>query len=255
MKHPAWVLERVLDFLNSARTADQILAAPELQDDPSTGKGYAIGEKVAQKILEHKNTLPRRRYQSASDVLAVPGLGEDKLNDLLHSFSTSADEAFKAALFNGIIMDNWELNPVVVAYESSADFAAAISGMDQLRRIVGKALLEARSYGTANEKKLERIRLRQAYLSTIEDGHLASFQFAWWWYRFDYDNWFSFETMRLACENYLGYHGHGDQGMRFASLQLYNESPLNETRRSEFIPIVINLAEQKITVWTAELND
>ena len=256
MKYPEWVLRRVLDFLNAARSAEQILAAPELKDDPDSGSssGYVIGEKVAKNIIEHRRRLPRRRYQSRADILAVAGLGEDKLNDLLHSFNTSADETFRNQLFDGILLDNWELHPLEQTFDSLADLRLTADGLDRFRLAVAQMMADREEPGYRPRRHFFG-NWRTAYVASYPEAHLGSFAFASWWYRFDQDNWFSYEKIRLACECYLGHYGHGADGLEFRLLQLYNESPNNEITRSEMIPVVVNYAEAKITVWDAQLND
>ncbi|MEL6357851.1 MAG: hypothetical protein AAFQ37_13065, partial [Bacteroidota bacterium] len=201
MRYPQWVLPRVLDFLNQSRSVEQILSNPQLKD--ASGNGYVIGEKVAQKIIDHRSSLPRRRYQSKDDVLAVSGLGEDKFNDLMHSFFNPADEAFQELLFNGILYDNWVLQPQVKRFDSLEEMQAVTHGLDRFRRTVVDLWVPTRSWLDARAQKELRLRIRQAYVAGYPSSHLAAFQFAYWWYQFDQDNWFSYDRIKEACETYL----------------------------------------------------
>ena len=81
------IYERIFKFLNTVETVQEICAT--VIDDPTTGPGDqindpGIGVIVAQNILDH---MPTGGYDSISDILAVPGLGQDKLNDLIFTFS------------------------------------------------------------------------------------------------------------------------------------------------------------------------
>ena len=256
MHRPEWVLQRLLAFFNRVRSAEQILQAPELRDDPNSGaeQGYLIGQKVARHIIDHRATLPRRRYQTEADILAVPGLGRDKLNDLLYSFSTPADDHFVNALFDGILYDNWALRPSICSYDSPEALRQVADGLDRFRLAVGELVAQAHDWSGGEREAGMRV-LRQAYVASYPEAHLGSFPFAFWWYQFDQDNWFSFETMRATCERYLSYHGFGAGGMQFRLVQLYNDTPANLVGRREMLPVVVNYAEAKITYWTAELND
>jgi hypothetical protein len=256
MNRPEWVLQRLLAFLNRMRSADDLLNAPELRDDPDSGaeKGYLIGKKVAQHILEHRSSLPGRRYREEADILGVAGLGRDKLNDLLHSFSTPADDDFVNRLFDGILYDNWELRPFVRSYDSTAALRQVADGLDRFRLTVGELVAQQHGWSPA-EREIGLRSLRQAYVASYPEAHLGSYPFAFWWYQFDQDNWFSFETMRGACERYLNHHASSPEGMQFRLLQLYNDTPANLVGRREMLPVVVNYAEAKITYWTAVLND
>ncbi|MEM9528804.1 MAG: hypothetical protein AAGA31_19495 [Bacteroidota bacterium] len=251
MKHPDWVLTRLLGFLNYSFSADRLLSAPELKDDPDSGPegGYAIGEKVAQNITDHRRSLPTRRYTSTEDILSVPGLGQDKLNDLLHSFSTSADEAYTNALRRGPIGENWELTATTVSFRDDIQYRAATAGLDLLK------IQAARLYAQAN-KLQERTTIpqfRSAYVATQAEAHPASFAFAQWWYYFDQDNWFSFEQMRLLCEKYLSHHWGDD--LSLCLFHFYNDTPLNSIWHRDVVPVVLNPAERKMTLWGVQLND
>ncbi len=252
---PSWVLQRLLAFLNSVRQPSDITRSPLIKDDPSTGNGYAIGEKVAAQIIRHRGNLPRRRYLTEADILSVAGLGEDKLHDLLKSFSVPADAAFIRALRAGILYDNWELSPKMVHFQSLEDMQARLGHLDGLRGELGQLAAPLYHPGDAVAQKAFRLRCRQAYVASFADSHLASFQLAYWWYTFDQDNWFSFDRMRQACEAYLSYHSGQHWGMEYVQLQLYNESPRNEVSRAEILPAVLNYPERSLTFWWAELND
>jgi len=209
-----------------------------------------IGEKVAQNIITHRSTLPRRRYTDDKEVLSVPGLGKDKLNDLLHSFSTSADDAFIAALRAGPIGENWELKPHSVSYRNDAAYQLSVAGIDRLALTISGLIATAYRI----PKKEAAIRCRSSYVATHEEAHMASFPFAHWWYYFDQDNWFSFETIRVLCEEYLNHYS-GDQAIKLCLFHSYNASPLNAVWQRELIPVILNPMERKITVWEVQLND
>ncbi|MEL7159624.1 MAG: hypothetical protein AAFN92_02610 [Bacteroidota bacterium] len=251
-KHPHWAVERLLSFLNTSFTAERLLDNPAVTTDPDGDGGYLIGEKVAANIVTHRRSLPRRRYTNLDEVLSVPGLGEDKLDDLLRNLSTPADEAFQTALFAGPLGENWRVTPATIPFRDDAGIIAATAGLDVLRRHVARAWAELRG---EEDPQAAILRLRDAHVLTYEEGHLGSFAFAQWWYYFDQDNWFSFERMRLLCETYLGHHGNAPRNMHFCVVQPYGGHPLNMADRDLLIPVVLNFAEWKITVWGAELFD
>jgi hypothetical protein len=249
--YPDWAVNRLLQFLNTARNTEGLLAPGKLKDDPRSGKskgGYVIGETVGKRILEHRQSLPRRRYQGLEELLAVEGLGQDKLNDLVHSFNTPADTAFRNSLFqpNGPLRENWILSEHSKSAATDEAFERMIAGLDNLRLT---------ALGLLAEKDERRYQMRTAYVASRDDAYVASYDFATWWYDFDQDNWFSFDTIRLKCETYLDHHQ--NPHMRFGFFYLYGlrNTPFNDLNNRNRIPFVINSAERKITVWKATLND
>lgn len=253
MSHPKWAVARLLNFLNRTRDPEALTTAGDtVKDDPGAGrrgKGYTIGLAVAKRILEHRQQLPRRRYEHLDELLQVPGLGDDKLQDLVHSFSQPAADFFRQSLFRpaGPLYENWELEEFSAVATTDVEFQQLVGGLDRLRLAAIKCLPPA-------DKR--RNQLRASYVATFGESHLASFHFASWWYGFDQDNWFNFETIRLICEAYLGYHDSPNQ-MEFGFFHLYDSgnSRFNTIGTYDRIPFVINPAEQKLTVWQVALND
>ncbi|MGM0460097.1 MAG: baseplate J/gp47 family protein [Bacteroidota bacterium] len=96
------VAERILSFLNRAETWQEIAGvepqAGPVFDDPATGysdsrPGYDIGKKTANEILKYrKNELPGEQFSRLKEVRAVPGVGEDKINDLIYTFRNPVNE-------------------------------------------------------------------------------------------------------------------------------------------------------------------
>ena len=87
--------KRVLDFVNSAKTASDIAGTePEegpVFDDPTKGFGdqlrdYDIGMTVAARIISERDKLGTAGFKSLKELYAVKYVGNDKLNDLVYSF-------------------------------------------------------------------------------------------------------------------------------------------------------------------------
>ncbi|MEM9884321.1 MAG: hypothetical protein AAF849_00395 [Bacteroidota bacterium] len=256
-QYPIWAESRLLAAINFARTAEHIYQHPALQDDPSSGdgRGYVLGEKVAQRIIDYRAALARRRYENARQLLEVRGLGADKLNDLLFSFSTSADEYFRKLLFDGLLFDNWDVRAHSIQYDSKETFLGIANSGENFLRVAADLYVKTLSNWSEEAQMQLKIRMRYAYHENYFDGHIGAFQLALWWYTFDYDNWFSYEKMKLACEQYLGHHNFGREGMQLRVLRLQELNPLAEFQRDQMIPVIVNYPEQKITVWEVQLND
>lgn len=92
---PPAVVERILDFLNSAATWQDIAGvepkAGPVFDDPEKGYGdqvydYDIGEVVAKRILAARSSLGAAGFTDLDQVRAVKGVGRDKIDDLAYTF-------------------------------------------------------------------------------------------------------------------------------------------------------------------------
>lgn len=93
---PAAVVERILDFLNSAETWEDIAGVePQegpVSDDPERGYGdqindYDIGETTAKEMLRVRDKeLGPAGFASLKDVREVRGVGKDKIDDLIYTF-------------------------------------------------------------------------------------------------------------------------------------------------------------------------
>ncbi|WP_340105900.1 baseplate J/gp47 family protein [Rhodohalobacter sp. 8-1] len=98
------VAERIFNFLNRAETWQDIAGvepqAGPVFDDPTTGHsgsrpGYDIGKKTADEILKYRkdeSKLPSGQFESLEEVRTVPGVGEDKINDLIYTFRNPVNQ-------------------------------------------------------------------------------------------------------------------------------------------------------------------
>ena len=255
--HPTWAANRLLNFLNQARTAKAIYQHPDLKDDPNSGStnGRTIGQKTAQKIIDHRKSNYYRPFRSLDDVLAVKGVGQETLNDLLFSFSDSADDAFIKALFSQVLGENWVMKQKTIDFDSKSDFEQVANNGENFRRTIAQhhAATFTR-YSNIARRELE-MRVHRALQVNYFDGHLGAFQFAFWWYLFDYDNWFSYDKIKEVCEQYLNHHGHGSNKMQFRVLHLDGYESIPEFQKGLVLPVVVNYPEQRITLWNVVLND
>lgn len=166
-----------------------------------------------------------------------------------------ANAAFIQALRGGLLSNNWEVLPQTITFDSEEEMQGRLGNLDGLRGELARLAAPLYAGEDAARQEAFRLRCRQAYVSSFPQSHLAAFQLAYWWYSFDQDNWFPYERMRQACEDYLNHHKGQQLGMEYVQLQLYNESPRNEISRSEILPAVLNFPERSLTLWWAVLDD
>ncbi|NJO02984.1 MAG: helix-hairpin-helix domain-containing protein [Bacteroidia bacterium] len=197
---PSWAENRLLNFLNQAQSAEDIYANENLKDDPTRGsaQGYAIGKTTAQNIIDFRESTPSKQFESVEDILQVPGLGEDKLHDLLKGCAVPADDAYIQSLFKELLGDNWEVTPHIIDYSSDDEFDEVANNAENFRRAVAPLYANTLSYYSSEAKRELEMRIHKAYQENYEEGHIGSFQLAFWWYLFDQDNWFSYENIEVS---------------------------------------------------------
>lgn len=254
-----WVAARILYFFNVARDVSDIVDHPDLKDNPENGtNGVTIGPTVAKRILERKQQLQFRRFRNISKLEGIQGFGEDKFNDLIYSFGSTAAEAFRQGMFNGVILDNWRLDNQTIAYKDEASFLKVANNESMFRELIAAKLQETeiaagKSYQEARYKALL---VQKSYLEVFDIAHYGAIAFGFYFYQFDADNWFSFDRVRLECEKYLSYHPSHKYRLELRLFKGFQEAGLRSTSTTQgMIPVVVNYGEQSIDIWEAELFD
>ncbi|MEM7035540.1 MAG: hypothetical protein AAF570_01100, partial [Bacteroidota bacterium] len=202
-----WVSKRILAYFNGAITAKDITGG-FLKDDPGTGTGkYVIGEVVAQRILDRRNTLPGRRYTDLTQLDGIQGLGVDKFHDLVYTFGVPAAEAFKDGMYANVIAENWALEAHTTRFEDAQELRDLVEDPRAFQKWLSTQIgsLATAKYGLSEPQRTARKALKAACPEIFANGHVAAYAFALWFYRFDADNWFNFETVRKETEMYLDF--------------------------------------------------
>lgn len=252
-----WVINRMLSFLNRAKHPSDITTL--VTDNPYTGmkkSGYGIGETVAQRILDRRKELSPSFFKEFSQLNGIEGFGQDKLDDLVYTFRLSSAEQFVQNMFNGVILENWELEHVSKEYKSYDEFVKVTKDPDLLREEVGVLLnqiAELKFEGSPLAGLANRL-LQGTYLDIYEMADQAQYAWALWFYRFDSDNWFSFDQVRKAIQAYLEEYWNPDDYTGFALFRGYDGDEVWGSGVFD-LPVTFCAAELKLTIWRAELHD
>ncbi len=252
------VAGRILNFLNGAWSARQILNLTLISDQPGDGRDYGIGPTVAKRIINHKRGLPNRRFERLAQLNGIPGFGQEKLEDFVATFRLSNAERFVRELYgNYILLENFELKHHTITFPSQEAFVREAQDPATLKRTVAEAL-PSLADPEVEETDLQRARdqLNQAYADAYFTTHTASFAFALWFYQFDEDNWFTFDRMQQAIEPYLS---------QAQPQQVYYPFLLYKGVEQRFLlpggitvtdlPVVLNEEEWSVTLWAGQLFD
>lgn len=251
-----WILKRIMTNLNSIGSAKEL--SKTVKDNPGNGLGYDIGEKVAQRILDRRAELPCDQFTSIGQLKAVPGLGNDKFRDLVYTFGNPAADLFRTEMYDRIIGYNWNLAFHRVEFEDQDEFLAKVDDISAFREWMVYTVAELAEKRTGNCELFEKITAQIASSSIQEysSGHVAAYAFALWFYRFDQDNWFTFDAVREVAASYLDYFtNHNDRTELRMFYGFQNQGLLAQPVTISGLPVVVNYAEKAITIWSAELID
>lgn len=245
----AWVSKRLLQFLNSARNVR------DLMDVEEEDNNYSIGKIVAERLLDYRNELPRRRYTTLRQLENIEGFGADKFDDLVQLLGVRADEAFQKNLFNGLLLPNWEVNFYRIQVEDPVEWRQLMVLNDYRKIWLTEKLREfVVFYGNNNLADNLEDFVRNAYLENYQDPTFASIGFAFWWYRIDQDNWFSFDAIRQQIMQYFTHYE--SNNILFCLIKDFpNYLVLKGALTTPDLPLFFNEAEQSVTIWTVSLND
>lgn len=254
-----WVALRILNFLNAAQSANDI--AGKILDNPNVGGESTIGETVATRILEKRDSLQFGRFSSIEELEDIAGFGEDKMNDFIFTLGIRAADAFKKRMYDeGIIFDNWTLEHHTTIFETEEDFYITANIESNLVAFVADKVEKIALKNLEDERAayLAKLLAQKCYLDYYEVANFGSYAFALWFYQIAADNWFTFERVRVEIEQYLNYYAYlnaayEQQFLLFKGFD--NGATLVRAITQSDLPVVINPVERAITIWTAELRD
>jgi len=250
-----WVASRVLAFLNRAELSD----FQTIRDDPEDGPGTAVGSRAAERILSAREALPGRRFRNLEQFLSVPGIGPDKLRDLGWSLAVPADVFFANRLQEHLLPENWSLMPQVISYDDQEEaFFQVAHNRGALAEVVSEEVerIVLERQGNPLAAFLAGELIQRSDIEWTDDSHQASLRLATWFYRFDADNWFGFQDMWEACDQYLNYYPEWPLRMETCFFRGFpNSGVLVDHISPRDLPVVINFAERTITLWTSGLAD
>jgi hypothetical protein len=254
---PKWAISRTLAFLNSATCVADITNG--IKNFSASEKGYTIGEKVAQRILDKRESLPYKRFSSIEELENIQGFGQDKRQDLILSVSMPADQYFQQQMRSQLLGENWNLNYHTITFKNPTDFLQVAENEATLTHYVSQEVGQIAIAQKGESDLFGRLAafiVPSCYVERFNSAEQARFAFALWFYKIDEDNWFSFNRVLELIQLYLTYHENDNQYMDFLFYKGFpNGIALVNGLTSKDLPVVINYAEQKVTIWTVELFD
>lgn len=252
--------QTVLDFLNQAQTVANLTDIETHRPDlPAEDlRRYSIGEQSAQYVLDARADLRRGQFNQLEEVLAVKGIGEDKVLDIVEFIWQPTEELFRKSLFEQVLGENWEVTYWRYSLDAS-EFERLIDSPALLQAFVADKVADiarARNDNNFIVGSLAKALLERTYPDRVEGG-TALIQFASWWYRFDEDNWFSFDRISAVIDPFIHYYHR--LRATYIDLVFYRGFQNGGTVASGITPqdlvVSLNPAERAITIWGIGLFD
>ena len=249
----------VLDFLNRAQTPGDITEIEQYRPDldPADLSSYSIGPEGAQNILDARAALPAGRFNSLDEVLAVEAIGEDKVLDIVDFLWFPTEELFRQALFREVLGGNWAVDYWRYTLEPE-EYDRLEQTPSLLHDFVGRKVYDIARQRSDNYSigSLARALLHKTFSDRVE-SLTALTQFASWWFRFDEDNWFSFDRISEVIDPFLNYYNR--QPFTYIDPVFYrgfqNGGTVADGISPDDLVVTLNPAERAITVWGISLFD
>lgn len=258
---PLWVQNRIIGFFNRAQNVDMILDGT-IQDDPSDGPGNTMGRTLAAHILRERNALQFRRFTDFEQIDTISGVGTGTVRDLVYSFGTNADEAFRASMYGSetIHPENWPLEYFRIVIEDLEDFQDLAQDHEALRAFIQAQIIAVCNEGGVSPANRDAMvaEVQAAYIDAYSNStQIAGYALALWFYEFDADNWFSWDQIQTQTLGYFNHHVNSYPWM----MDLYffkgfrNRGIIPVGICPADLPVVINWAEQSVSFWISALYD
>lgn len=256
---PVHLAQRILSFFNSAQQVSSITNSI-IQDDPSDGPGNTIGPTLAARILRARKVLPRNRFTNLEELDAIPGFGTGTWDDLIYTFGPTAGETFRRKMYEEhvIFESNWPLWLFEYPIEDPKEFQELATDDLKFRAFIGQQLEQI--CATEGAQKEHCAQALEAVSTNYLDAFTNSTQeaahaMALWFYRFDADNWFSYEQVFEQTQAYFSFYPDYPWEMDLRFFKGIESTLIEPGITVSDLPIVINYPEQSISVWMSTLYD
>lgn len=251
----SWISNRVINFLNRSRKAEEIVALGKADSEEND---YWIGSTVAQRIIDQRSSLRGSRYASLSQLNGIDGFGQDKFDDLVEKFSTPAAQEFQHKMQSEVLSSNFPLTFYQHSFKDNASFLEVVDNPEAFKKQVGKTLegIVRDKFQNSRMALLASGYIPFCHLDHVGSETLASYEWANWFYKFDADNWFSYQQVHQVICSYIEDYGNWSERRE---LRFFRQFPtglaLSEGITPKDLPVVVNYEEWNFTLWVAELFD
>lgn len=244
--------QRILYLLNRAATPEE-LTFPRQYRDGRRIEG--LTPETARALLEKRDAQSRRSFANIEDVEL---LNVEQIQRLRDELDVTAAEFFREFMTEEVLPGNWQIDSFSANFEEEKDFLNTVDYRCNFVDFVAKQVEQfgTERFGNSTAAELAGQLLKRTYVEHFPDPHFGSYAFAFWFYQFDADNWFTFENVREATELYLNYYANWDDRLEFFLFKGFDDAGIlaNAVSHGD-LPVVVNYGEQAITIWSSRLLD
>ena len=254
-----WITRRFLRHLNQAQAPEEIIPPQEKTRSLTAGATPSpVNPEKARDLLSAREQLPNRRFSSLEEIMERLQIRRDQLAELIASFSQPADEAFRRQMTDQLLGSNWTLAVDNTVIRDEVRFREVVDTPSRFCDLVATRVesLAYQHIQHAAAARLVAASLHDKYLDSYPEAAVGSYALALWFYRFDQDNWFSFDRVQQLAAQYLESslpHSERLELRFFKGFQ--NSGVLVEGICPDDLPVVVNYEEQKISIWRCSLLD
>ena len=247
---------RLLELFNRARTARDI------------HKAYVPGEEIAcetlitnstaRQIVEFKSQLPNGRIERLSQLSLIADINQQEIELMMDRFAVSGAVRFKNYMIQHGLGAQWEFNHYSTVFPSMDEFLQVVNHQDILKEFVAKEVKRISLEKHKDERKASLVGalIPSCYIEKYEMGHIASYAWALWFYRFDADNYFSFHSVEREIEKYLGSAcSEADRKELYMFKGFDNALAFHTEHTVTDLPVVVDFEDLSISLWTCQLMD
>jgi hypothetical protein len=249
---------RIIRFFNNVQSAFEIIKG--VKDDPGDNETAIFTTTVAKRILVVRNNLPSARFDTLAQIDAIPGVGPDKIEDLIYTFGRPASEAFESNLFDkNLFADNWTLIRYEYTAETDEAYRTLVDDPTAFRNTVHqlaiRAAMETQGYDLEEAERVTGSILTDYIDTYTNNTPEAALAFALWFYRVDADNWFSFNRMLAETTLFFDYHSDPYSPIELRLFKGFSNKVFLGLVTPKDLAITVNDAERVITLWVVGLAD
>ncbi len=196
-----------------------------------------------------------------------------KIQEFIRINGVSIDmkaKIFVKSMYDGVLGSNFIFKHYSISFPNKKVFLDTVDNEDNFRscviaqiRIISQNYWDKNAYVNQYEylktkkdtSKEEIDALNQRYIE-VHPEITGSYAFALWFYHFDYDNWFSFQSVFEKVDSYLGDYFYFDDRLEFRLFKGFkNAHVLCDPVTVLDLPVVVNYSDQTVTIFTGQLND
>lgn len=159
----------------------------------------------------------------------------------------NAEELFKDSMEKNILNSNFKLVFYEAGVLTKPELQKTADDLSRFRSYLKKNLLKV-----TDRKYLDAV--DGCYVESFESGFLGAIALAFWFMKFDEDNWFNYNDVHAETSKFLG-NRTLDSRIELFLLKGINVFDDDDAVIAEDVPVTINFATGRICVWDGKLFD